>query len=132
MNTVNGKGGIALRIRKKLKSRRGETLSEVLVAVMVGALAIALFTVMLSSAVRIIQKNRTALSDYYAGNNALIRQEAAAQYDVTAHPYTPTGSDRMTVTLEGVLGGANDVEVPADYYVHDYRGRTITVYYKKD
>lgn len=116
-----------MQIQKKLRSRRGESIAEVLLAVMVGALAIALFTVMLSSSAKIIMKNRTAMQEYVAGSNALVRNQASAQYDVSAHPYSPAAEDCMTVTLQGVFTNGSDA-VPADYCVQHYNNLDITLY----
>lgn len=54
---------------RKLKQKSGETLAEVLVAVLVGSLSLALFAAMVGSSVKIIDESNDKLKEYYSETN---------------------------------------------------------------
>lgn len=55
---------------KKLSSRRGESLAEVLVALLISAVAVALLSGMVASSVGLIDKSTNSIQGRYARNNA--------------------------------------------------------------
>lgn len=113
-------------IRRKLKSRRGESLAEVLVAVLVAAIAITMFVGMVSAAIRVTKKNRDALDSYYKRNNLLV------QYSDGGGAVAGVTSERGTVTLEGALkkeGVPENVEgVSVTYYINTTGNQQVIVY----
>lgn len=58
-------------IRKKLASRRGESLGEVLVALLVSALAITMLAGAIAASSRMVLRSRDAMQDYYTFTNGL-------------------------------------------------------------
>lgn len=52
-------------LRAKLKSNSGESLAEVLIALLVSALALVMLASMISSSFSIIKSSRAKLKDYY-------------------------------------------------------------------
>ena len=52
-------------IRRKLNSTRGETLAEVLVAVLISALALVMFAGMISTSRQLITRSEKTVEDYY-------------------------------------------------------------------
>lgn len=61
-----------MRLCAKLKSRRGESLAEVLVALLISAVAVVLLSGMVASSVRLIDKSTKTIQERYARNNASI------------------------------------------------------------
>lgn len=59
-------------LREKLCSERGESLTEVLAAIAVSALAILLLTMAVSTASNMNARSRTALDTYYETSNELV------------------------------------------------------------
>ena len=57
-------------IFKKLKSKSGESISEVLVASLIVALAFVMVASLISASQQIIQKNDAKMKEYYAEKNA--------------------------------------------------------------
>lgn len=55
------------KLRNKLKSKKGETITETLVSVLIAAAAMILFASMITSSQRILQKSESIMNDYYAG-----------------------------------------------------------------
>lgn len=62
------------RILKRICSQRGESLTEVLVAIVVGALAILLLAGAVNVAANINRESRDAMNAYYQANNALVAE----------------------------------------------------------
>lgn len=58
-------------IRNKTRSRSGETLAEVLVALLVATLALMILAGMISSTTSIVKASESKMDDYYAGNARL-------------------------------------------------------------
>ena len=59
------------RTLRKLRSNRGESISEVLVALLISSLALVMLASMISSTTSLVTKSRDVLSEYYDANNAL-------------------------------------------------------------
>lgn len=59
------------KIRKRLKSNAGETIAEVLIALLIAALALTMLASVISASTRIISQSKAKLADYYAANNQL-------------------------------------------------------------
>ena len=66
------------RIRKKLKSEAGESIAEVLIALLIAALALTMLASVISSSANIINNSKKKLSDYYAANEELSAEKQAA------------------------------------------------------
>lgn len=55
------------KLKNKLKSKKGETITETLVSVLIAAAAMILFASMITSSQRILKKSESIMDDYYAG-----------------------------------------------------------------
>lgn len=55
------------KLKNKLKSKKGETITETLVSVLIAAAAMILFASMITSSQRILKKSESIMNDYYAG-----------------------------------------------------------------
>lgn len=90
-------------IVRKLKNRKGESIGEVLVSLLISALALVMLASMITSSSRMIQSSKVKLQDYYVANNAL---------------ETRTGTNSGTGTVLVKVGGTQvkfDVtKTPAD------------------
>ena len=62
------------KLKHKLKSKKGETITETLVSVLIAAAAMILFASMITSSQRILQKSERIMDAYYDGET---RMEAA-------------------------------------------------------
>lgn len=83
---------------KKLRSRRGETLVESLVSILIIALSSAMFATMVTTAVNINLKTETATAEFY--------EEFAAAEDTNATP------ESATITLNGIgISGSVQVDL---------------------
>lgn len=55
------------KLKNKLKSKKGETITETLVSVLIAAAAMILFASMITSSQRILKKSESIMNAYYAG-----------------------------------------------------------------
>ena len=77
-NDIRGK------VKTKLRSSRGESISETLVAVLISALALVMLAGAIATASRLVTSSRTKLGRYYDSNNAMVTMEHPNGYvDIT-------------------------------------------------
>lgn len=110
-------------ILKKLQSKRGESLAEVLVALLVSTAGIMMLAGMITSATNMISKSRNAMNDYYERNNYLETHTNGSGISV--------GSG--TVFLKDSAGDTGDGNKIADvsYYINE-QGNERAIAYAKD
>jgi len=114
------------RIRKKLNSARGESIAEVLVALLISALGLALLAVMITSSVRIIERGRKAVADYVVQENALVERSGSSELTGSFVLTDGTGARKLT---DSDLNASTNVV----YYVNDViNGKPVISYRKKD
>lgn len=89
------------KLKNKLKSKKGETITETLVSVLIAAAAMILFASMITSSQRILQKSERIMNDYYAGEAEM--EAAMVTGDTTGKSTTGTA---MAAEGTEVTGGA--------------------------
>ena len=91
------------RICKRLRSRAGETIAEVLIALLISSLALVILAQMISASTNMILSSEKTMKKYYEQNNVLAEQETS---DKTA---------TVTMTLEGTtfppVGSSETIKV---------------------
>ena len=107
---------------RKLNNRSGESLAEVLVSVLISAVALVMLASMITSSTSMIEKSRASMKDNYAAANALIDAEPdqpgkldvkidADGYDVIYSPNTdPDKQNKIPVkysSSDGSIYGYN-------------------------
>lgn len=85
------------KLKSKLKSKKGETITETLVSVLIAAAAMILFASMITSSQRILQKSESIMNAYYDGE---AKMEAAMAVSVT------TGKGTTGVAMAADTEGA--------------------------
>ena len=93
------------KLRNKLKSKKGETITETLVSVLIAAAAMILFASMITSSQRILQKSERIMDAYYDGETKM--EEAMANGGTTGGSKSgeATGTEGA---VEAKAGGAAD------------------------
>lgn len=76
------------KITSKLKGSAGESLAEVLIALLIAALALTMLASVISTSARIITQSKAKMKDYYDRNNVLESQSATPDdtKTVVIHP----------------------------------------------
>ena len=95
------------RLLHKIRSKKGETIAEALVAIVVAALGITALAGGISTAASMITESDESIQYYYSGNNALSFQsntgDSAGTVDIVFYGSGPgvpadiSGSDSVTV-----------------------------------
>ena len=88
-------------LKNKLKSKKGETITETLVSVLIAAAAMILFASMITSSQRILQKSENIMKDYYTGEAEM---EAAIADGGTA------GSSKTGTAIPADTEGAGEAK----------------------
>ena len=96
----------------KLQSRVGETLAEVLIALLVSTLALMILAGMISSTTNVVKASEQKMDEYYAENRKL-------------EDFSGGGSATVTITI-----GTHAVEVPVVYEQNDKLGNRIVTAYR--
>ena len=89
------------KLKNKLKSKKGETITETLVSVLIAAAAMILFASMITSSQRILQKSENIMKDYYTGEAEM---EAAIADGGTA------GSSKTGTVIPADTEGAGEAK----------------------
>ncbi len=111
------------KLRRKLNSKRGESIAEVLVALLISSLGLALLAVMIASSVRMIETGRETVAEYVEAENALVTRDAASGLSGTA--VLNAGGYDLKLT------DASSVKTPVVYYVNGAIGGTSVIAYRK-
>lgn len=109
------------RLRKKLKSNRGESIAEVLIALTVTSLAAMVFAGAISASSRIIQQSKAAAATYIAEENEL------------AAPPQETPSENGGLSCEEGSVTLNFGDTTSEITVNIYKTTTTEIYtYEKE
>ena len=89
-------------IRTWLRNDRGESITEVLVAIVISGLAILLLATAISAAVNTNNASRRAMNEYYAANNNVVQAQGSTTKDGT-----------VSITLNGsAVSLGNTANIP--------------------
>jgi len=85
------------KLRGKLRGRRGESIAETLVALLISSLALLMLAGAITSANRVVSRSRVAMENYYATDQAMATPGGSTEW---------LSSGSTTLTLSGTgLGG---------------------------
>ena len=88
-------------VKKKLKSYRGETIAEVLIALLISSIALVMLASMISATVNLVTKSKEKMKDYYKANSVLETMELT-----TAEGEDPIASiEELKITITGKESG---------------------------
>jgi len=112
------------RLMKKLNSRAGESIAEVLVALLISALALVMLASMITASTRIITQSKTTMESYYAENNTLELRTAESSLAGTVS--IKNGSSDVYL----VYGQSPLNPIQVKYYKNSHSTKTQVVSYK--
>ena len=102
------------KIRKLLRSKKGETIAEVLIALLLSSLALVMLASMISATNNMVGKSEKKMEDYYSQNERLENIHVS-----------PRPASMITVSISG-SGVAVTPTVP--YAVNDELGTEVYAY----
>jgi len=109
------------KLLRRLRGRAGESIAEVLVALLISALAMMLLAGMINSSWKVLDSSRAALADYNAQESVLTAQGSS---DRTGTVTASLGGDAVKLNAD------TNVQIPVKYYVNDAVGGKPVVAYK--
>lgn len=92
----------------RIKNTRGESIAEVLAALLVSSLAIVTLAVMISSSSSLVNKSRDGMKAYVSGENAVVGQSGASKSGTVT--VRGSGSELIRLTDDG------EAEIKVEYY----------------
>lgn len=108
---------------KRLKDTKGESLSEVLISLLIAALAIVLLAGMINASTSMVTKSKERMEQYVSGENEMVKQSGNA-----------VGSGQVQFESNGAPIKLNDdpsdTNVEVDYYTNGASGRYEVRSYK--
>lgn len=108
-------------IRARLRGDRGETITEVLVAIVISGLAILMLATAIASAVNVNNASRDAMNRYYAANNNAVLGDTA------------TASGTVSVTMNGgSISLGNKASIPVTFRIGQQVNDTLVVAYTEE
>ncbi len=108
------------RIFTRLRARRGESIAEALIGLLIAALALTLLAGMIGSSSRIIRTGEQAMSEYVDGQNALNARTSGSPGSVALNV---DGGIPNRLTDGGSSGS-----IPVDVYSIQAGGQSIVAY----
>jgi len=100
------------RILRKVKSRAGETIAEVLVALLISSVALVMLASMIASTTNMVTRSKDRMDDYYNANEELEKQIGAGDVSFSiriSDEGSSASEPSVNVTIEGIPGFKNDV-----------------------
>lgn len=100
------------KLTNKLKSKKGETITETLVSVLIAAAAMILFASMITSSQRILQKSESIMDAYYDGEakmEAMIATTATTGNSTSGIAMVAGGTEGVGEARTGGTEGADEV-----------------------
>lgn len=86
---------------RKLRSTRGETIAEVLVSTLIGALAVLMLAMAISVSSKMVVNNRESMDEYYSNSNAIAEGTSDLSYSDLV---IKSGSVEVDLVGEGSAG----------------------------
>lgn len=108
---------------RKLKERKGESVAEALVSLVIASLGMVLLAGMITASVNLITESRDTISDYVTADNRLETREGSA-LSGTASVKDDTGRE-MRLT-----DGDASSQIPVYYYSNTEIGSTPVISYR--
>lgn len=117
------------RIIRKLSRNNGESIAEVLIAVLISSFALVMLATMLTSTMKLVAKSKTKTENYSKEGNKLVEMDAADKYaDGTVAMYL--GDDEFAPKCS--LSDDDDAsDIDVEYFLNEESGWHVVVSYKK-
>jgi len=113
------------RILKKLRGNSGESLAEVLIALLIAALALTMLASVISSTAKMLTRGKLKMSEYYKANEVVAAQKDAAPAADEPGAPTPEPPKYTTFTLN------DESDATTEYYLFDSSKNSVS-YYEND
>ena len=106
--------------KNKIKSQAGETIAEVLVALLISALALVMLAAMISSTYSIVRRGENKMNEYYEVNNETLASRSSGDDGTASYSSSSEGDTLLNIPNTSVT-----------VYVNDKFGETRVVAYNE-
>ena len=106
---------------KRLRSTKGESISEVLIALLISTLGIMLLAGMINASANMITKSKDKIKDYVAKENGIVAQSSSGAVGVVSF---------MKEDNSGTIKLNEEETVEVKYYENDEAGKYTVKSYK--
>ncbi len=110
------------RLLAKLCSRRGESIAEALIGLLIAALALTLLAGMIGTSSHMVLKSEADMSEYISGQNALNSRSGGTPDTLALDVKAPASIPQV------LIDGGADSNIPVDLYQINVGGSTVTAY----
>jgi len=114
------------KLLRKLRQRAGESIGEVLIALLISTLGIMLLASMVTSSVRLVDDSKAKMQRYINAENAIVAQGSSTLSGEVSMTYYDTTPGRTTTLHDGCASE----EIAVKYYVNTEIGEHPVVTYK--
>ena len=121
------------KMKSRLRSKKGESIAEVLVAVLLSAIGLTMLATMISATSKMVIRSRNLTKEYVEQNNQLVEKADTSTRtgSVQVLQVNSTSSAATPIKLYGVPTANEDYSIPVKYYVNSRVGNVEVTSYKK-
>ena len=121
------------KMKSRLRSKKGESIAEVLVAVLLSAIGLTMLATMISATSKMVIRSRNLTKEYVEQNNQLVEKADTSTRtgSVQVRRVDSTSPDGTPIKLYGVPTANEDYSIPVKYYVNSRVGNVEVTSYKK-
>lgn len=122
------------KMKSRLRSKKGESIAEVLVAVLLSAIGLTMLATMISATSKMVIRSRNLTKEYVEQNNQLVEKKDGTPTrtgSVQVRRVDSTSPDGTPIKLYGVPTANEDYSIPVKYYVNSRVGNVEVTSYKK-
>ena len=126
------------KIAARLKNSAGESLAEVLIALLIAALALTMLAATISAASKMITNSKTKMGEYYAANDALAVQakDSSKTLSITVSPMKLNAENNLVVDdtaakVKLTADGTEATSTTVYYFVNNELPGTSVISYCK-
>jgi len=118
------------KMKARLKSLSGESIAEVLVAVMLSAIGLTMLALMISATTRMVIRSKNITSDYVGSNNQLVEKgDTTFNGEVEVLFVDPVSRVGQYILLTDE--SSEDYKISVRYYINNNIGNVSVTSYKK-
>lgn len=113
---------------KKLKNQNGESIAEVLIALLISSFALVMLATMLTSTMKMVTASKIKSENYTKeGNKLAVMSEEDKYAEGTVAMYS--GDDALAAKY--TLSDNGEEDIPVEYFINEESGKNTVVAYKK-
>ena len=118
--------------RNRLREQRGESISEVLIAVLISAIALTMLATMISATTRLVLRSKSQTEEYVEKNNQLVEKGDSDRSGEVIVELVRSGSTQKIRLTDDTNYGLDDENavIPVQYYVNKNIGKVSVTSYK--